>query len=99
MTTHPRFVIKKSTLAGSIVVALLVAASIARVHLRAEATLLGYEIGELKDLESQLLDERSYLNMELAKLTTRKHLALMAERIGGGDSSSGDSEPRVAFNQ
>ena len=99
MLKQPRTAIRKSTLAGSTIVALLVAGSVARVHLRAEATMLGYEIGNLKDQESKLFDERSFLKMELAKLTTRKHLALMAEGSSSGDAPASSAKPKVAFNR
>lgn len=51
----------------------------ARLHIRLSTTMIGYEIGRLKDRESTLLEQRSVLQMHLAKLTTRKHLAMMAD--------------------
>jgi hypothetical protein len=64
----------------------LVALALGRVHLRVQTTMVGYDIGRLKTDESKLLEERSYLRMQLAKLTTKKHLELMTE-------SGGDAEP------
>jgi hypothetical protein len=55
------------------------ALALARVHLRVQTTLVGYEIGRLKTDEARLLEERSGLRMQLAKLTTKKHLELMTE--------------------
>ena len=57
----------------------LVAVSVARIHVRVETTLVGYEIGHLKSEEQKLLEERSSLKMQLAKLTTQKHLQLMTD--------------------
>ena len=57
---------------------LLIGVSVTRIHLRVENTLTGYNLGKLKANEQQLLEERSFLKMQLAKLTTRKHLELMA---------------------
>ncbi len=45
-----------------------------RVYIRVQSTLTGYAIGKLKASESQLLQERSELQMNYAKLTTRDHL-------------------------
>lgn len=59
--------------------AAFVAVSIARIHLRAETTLIGYDLGNLKIQEGRLLEEKSLLRMEMAKLTSRSHLQLMAE--------------------
>ena len=57
----------------------LVAVAVGRVHVRVQTTLLGYEIGRLKNDEATLLEERSLLKMQLAKLTTKKHLQLMTD--------------------
>lgn len=51
-----------------------------RVHLRVQTTLIGYEIGKLKAQEAQLLESRSQLRMVHAKLTTKDHLSLMANK-------------------
>ncbi len=53
--------------------------SLARIHLRVQTTLIGYEIGQLKNEEFALLEERANKKMDLAKLTTRKHLTFVAE--------------------
>jgi cell division protein FtsL len=53
--------------------------ALGRIHVRAQKTLIGYEIGRLKSDESKMLEERSSLKMQLAKLTSRKHLSMMAE--------------------
>jgi hypothetical protein len=49
-----------------------------RVHMRVHTTLIGYELGRLKNHEAELLEERSFLKMELARLTTKSQLSLMA---------------------
>ena len=57
---------------------LLIGVSVTRIHLRVENTLTGYNLGKLKANEQQLLEERGFLKMQLAKLTTRQHLETMA---------------------
>jgi hypothetical protein len=49
-----------------------------RVHMRVHTTLIGYELGRLKNHEAELLEERSFLKMELARLTTKSQLSLLA---------------------
>ncbi len=49
-----------------------------RVHMRVHTTLVGYELGRLKNHEAELLEERSLLKMELAKLTTKSQLTNLA---------------------
>lgn len=51
-----------------------------RIHSRIQITLLGYEIGRLKELEEKLLKKRSQLTMELAKITTREHLLALSQK-------------------
>lgn len=48
--------------------------SFLRVHSRIQITLLGYEIGRMKEREADLIKVRSLLTMELAKITTKHHL-------------------------
>lgn len=50
----------------------------ARVHLRVQTTMVGYDIGRLKTREGRLLEERSELKMELARLTTKNSLMSVA---------------------
>lgn len=57
---------------------LLFSMAFLRVHLRIQTTLIGYNLGKLKAQEASLLEERSHLQMTLAQLTTKNHLALMA---------------------
>ena len=45
-----------------------------RIHLRVQTTLIGYEIGHLKAAETRLIESRNVLKMQLAKITTQKHL-------------------------
>ncbi len=49
--------------------------SLVRIHHRVQTILLGYEIGKLKEHESQLLKKQSLLTMDLAKLTNKQNLA------------------------
>lgn len=51
-----------------------------RSYVRIQTTLIGYELGDLKDKEASLLERRSHLQMELAKLTTKTHLTALAEQ-------------------
>lgn len=52
--------------------------SLTRVHFRVQTTMIGYELGQLKDNEAKLLEQRSYLKMEIAKLTTKSRLTMVA---------------------
>ena len=62
--------------------ACLVGPAIVRIHLRIQATLVGYEIGHLKSEEGRLLEQRSALKMELAKVTSKKHLMAASSDTG-----------------
>lgn len=48
--------------------------TIAVAYIRINTTLKGYSIGELKDKESMLIQQRSVLKMQLAKLTKKDSL-------------------------
>lgn len=65
---------KASFLAGI----LIFIGAFAQAHTRIQTTLLGYELGELKSSEARLLENRSQLQMEYAKITTKKNLKLLA---------------------
>lgn len=73
---------------ASLFIFLSIAFSLAfsRIYLRVQTTLIGYELGKLKSLEAQYLEEKSHLQMDLAKLTTKDHLNYLA--------SSKDQDPR-----
>ena len=49
-----------------------------RLHVRIHTTLVGYDLGTLKAKEAALLESQSYLKMELAKISTKEHLSLVA---------------------
>jgi|688.fasta_scaffold81451_2 hypothetical protein len=49
-------------------------AAFARVHFRSLTTGVAYDLGQLKNTESRLLEDRSNLKGELARLTTKKKL-------------------------
>lgn len=53
--------------------------SIFRIHLRLQTTLLGYEIGRIKQKEIFLRDRQSELKMLHAKVSSLKHLNLMSQ--------------------
>jgi len=68
---------------------LLIGIAVTRIHLRVQYTLTGYNLGQLKNQEQQLLEERSFLKMQVAKLTTKKHLQVMTkmnEKLPKSDS-------------
>lgn len=50
-----------------------------RLFSRVETTLVGYKIGELKRAEAILLEKNSQLRMELAKISSKSHLLVMAQ--------------------
>ncbi len=50
-----------------------------RSFVRIQTTLIGYDLGKLKHTEAKLLEERSQLQMELAKLTSKDQLLTMAK--------------------
>lgn len=68
-----------STLLGTTLV-LSLCMAFGRAHLRIQTTMVGYELGKLKSEEASLLEKRSQLQMELAKLTTKKELLNFANR-------------------
>ena len=57
---------------------LLVACTFA--FMRIQSTLVGYEIGELKNREADLLDRLSEVKMNLAKFSSKDSLHLLANR-------------------
>lgn len=59
----------------------LMALCFGRIHIRSETLRFGYELGRLKTKEAQLLEQKSSLQMELSKVSTRKVLeALIREK-------------------
>ena len=68
---------------------LTIGLAVTRIHLRVQTTLIGYEIGRLKNDEGHLLEERGSLKMQLAKLTTKKHLMLMTVSEGDAPAAKG----------
>lgn len=52
----------------------LLIVALARVHFRVVTTTVAYHLGQLKGQEGALLEKRSVLQAELAKLTNKKHL-------------------------
>lgn len=55
--------------------------SFLKVHVGVQTTLVGYRLGQLKASEAEILERRSQLQMQLAKLSTREHLSLLANSI------------------
>lgn len=59
-----------------------------RIHLGVESTVVGYQLGRLKESEAALLEKRSQLLMQYSKMTTRSALIRysetnLGERAGG----------------
>lgn len=50
-----------------------------KIHLGIESTVIGYQLGRLKESESQLLEKRSQLLMQYSKMTTRQALTKYLE--------------------
>lgn len=48
--------------------------SLGKVFIRIQTTMVGYEIGHLKNKETALLKRKSLLTMDLAKITTKHNL-------------------------
>ena len=55
------------------------ALALGRTHVRNQSTLLGYEIGRLKKQEVTLLERRSHLKVQLARITAREQLLELAQ--------------------
>jgi hypothetical protein len=71
----------KLTVKLSILWALVLSfAAFARVHFRSLTTAVAYDLGQLKNLEGRLLEERSNLKGELARLTTKKSLEDLTQK-------------------
>ena len=51
-----------------------------RIHLRVQTTLIGYEIGTLKDSETKLLERRSLLKIKLAQMSTQEKLSELSQK-------------------
>jgi len=51
-----------------------------RVHMRVQTTLIGYELGKLKQQESSLLEEKSQLQMTYAKITGKEYLSVLSRQ-------------------
>lgn len=63
---------------GAVLALVVVLLAFARVHVRVQTTLIGYQIGSLKDSETKLLEQRSRLKMELAQISTQERLMELA---------------------
>jgi hypothetical protein len=79
--------LSKHKLAGAMAATIALLA-VTRIHVRVQTTLTGYEIGRLRNDESRLLEERAALKMQLAKLTSKKHLMLMSDATEDKKSES-----------
>lgn len=59
---------------GYVIGILMVISAFFVTYVRIHMTVVGYEIGELKDKESSLLESQGTLKMKLAQMTTRQAL-------------------------
>jgi hypothetical protein len=64
-----------------LIIAFLAAFGVAffKTHVRVQTTIVGYELGKLKSEEAALLEQRSLLKMELAKVSTKEQLLKTSE--------------------
>jgi hypothetical protein len=72
----------------AILATLFVVASL-KAYIRIQTTLIGYRIGQFKQMESELLETQSTLKMELAKISTKQNL-LQTVNEGRGDHSNSE---------
>ena len=72
-------VLAKKDLWLLIVFGVVVAVAFVRIHIRNRTTILSYEIGRLKKRELMLLERRSHLKMQLARITSKEHLQVLAK--------------------
>lgn len=70
-----RFTSPKQMLTSFVLILFLL--SFFKIFIRLQTTMLGYDIGRLKNKEASLLKQKSYLTMELAKITTKQNLETM----------------------
>jgi hypothetical protein len=71
---------KKKIILGAFICGTFFSLAFSRSFLRIQTTLIGYELGDLKLLEGNLLEQRAQLQMELAKITTKEHLMLLCKK-------------------
>ena len=57
----------------------VVVLSFSKIHFHVTSTMVGYEIGQLKVREGQLLERKSLLRMQLSQLTSKRHLELISQ--------------------
>ena len=63
----------------ALILAFLFCLAFLKIHIKIETTMLGYEIGRLKNEEFLLLKKRSSLTMDLAQITTKASLSALSE--------------------
>jgi hypothetical protein len=81
VTWGGRFMRQISVKSSLIWVGALSVAAFARVHFRSVTTGVAYDLGQLKTTEGRLLEQRSSLRGELARLTSKKQLEELAEPL------------------
>ena len=67
----------------------LALAAFARVHFRSVTTGVAYDLGQLKTTEGRLLEERSALRGDLARISTKKKLEELSDSPPDGSSKGG----------
>ena len=74
-------IILKSQFILSFLLLIVFSVALLTAYIRVSATMTGYAIGELKDKEFELLEEKSRLKMKIAKLTRKENLMILAKRM------------------
>lgn len=62
---------------GYLVSIFLFIVAFSQIYIKTQTTLIGYDLGALKTEESEQLDKKSILQMELAKLTNKENLIMI----------------------
>lgn len=62
--------------------------AILKLHIYTQMTILGYNIGELKNKETYLLEQQNLLKIELAKITSKETLIMMAAKPDPNETKS-----------
>ncbi len=71
----------------AILATLFVVASL-KAYVSIQTTVIGYRIGQLKQMESELLETQSTLKMELAKISTKQNLLQNVSREKGDHTNN-----------
>mgnify|MGYP005864398101 CR=1 FL=1 len=70
--------------------------AILKLHICTQMTILGYNIGELKNKETYLLEQQNLLKIELAKITSKETLIMMAIKSDQNETKSKNNTVALA---